>query len=187
MTVVSVRALLRDATITIAVISVHVLLQATTAAMSLRVRLRPSGIERRGWVMLIIPARRLAAAPAPAVSDQAETIAASLAPGLIESRRKAENARAENRTTPLEVALKDLDGEKTAATSLPAPLPSRAKLSHFPRIADRPLRALKPRWTLANLEGRHSRATIPASRGVLWRPAGSMSGDCLTRRPPLWP
>ena len=92
-----------------AVISVRALLRDAAAVFE--------GMERDREPVLITRRGRPVAALVPVDSEQAEAMILSSAPELIESRRRAENARAEGRTTPLEVALRDLDAEEAEDTA----------------------------------------------------------------------
>jgi hypothetical protein len=190
MAVVSIRALLRYAPIAAAVITVHALFQARMAVMRVRVPLRdanssPEAERRCASVPIARPGNPLTTL-VPVDSDQTGTMAVSSEPGLIESRNKAEDARAEGRTTPLEAALRDLDSQEAPATRVAAPADSHARPRYLARATRRALRGLKAHWAQVGFERPHAPAIIVASRCVLWKPPGRMSGDCLTRRP-LWP
>ena len=92
----------------VAVISVRALVRDAAAVFE--------GMEREREPVLITRRGRPVAALVPVDPEQAEAMILSSAPELIESGRKAENARAEGRTTPLEVALRDLDAEEATRT-----------------------------------------------------------------------
>jgi prevent-host-death family protein len=88
-------------------------------AISVRALLRDAatvfeGIERDQVPVLITRRGRPFAALVPVDPDHAEAMILSSAPELVESRRRAENARAEGRTISLEAALHGLEGEDAA-------------------------------------------------------------------------
>jgi prevent-host-death family protein len=83
-------------------------------AVSVRTLLRDASavfesLEQDGEPILITRRGRPVAALVPVDPEQADAIILSAAPAMIESRRQAENARAEGRTTPLAEAMKRLD------------------------------------------------------------------------------
>ena len=93
-----------------AVISVRELLRDATTVFE--------GMERDREPVLITRRGRPVAALVPVNPEQAEAMILSSAPALIESRRRAEQAIAEGRTTPLEDALRELDAEESATTGI---------------------------------------------------------------------
>ena len=89
-----------------AVISVRELLRDATTVFE--------GMERDREPVLITRRGRPVAALVPVNPEQAEAMILSSAPALIESRRRAEQAIAEGRTTPLEDAPRDAVGRGKA-------------------------------------------------------------------------
>jgi len=94
-----------------AVISVRALLRNAAAVFE--------GIDRDQEPVLITRHGRPFAALVPVDPEHAEAIILSSVPEFVESRRRAESARAEGRTTSLEAALHDLDTEEGAASDVP--------------------------------------------------------------------
>jgi prevent-host-death family protein len=93
-----------------AVVSIRTLLRNAAAIFE--------GIDRDQEPVLITRHGRPFAALVPVDPDDAETMILSSVPEFVESRRRAENARAEGRTTSLEDALRDFGAEAGAVPAL---------------------------------------------------------------------
>ena len=119
------------------------------------------GMERDRGPVLITRRGRPVAALVPVDSEQAEAMILSSAPELIESRRRAQNARAEGRTTPLEVALRDLDAEEaedTAQTGGQVAGKATASYDYLVRAAGHGVR--RPASWCSRSVRRHSRSAL---------------------------
>jgi prevent-host-death family protein len=104
------------------------------AVVSIRALLRDAGavfegVERDQEPVLITRRGRPVAALVPVDPERAEAMLLSSVPEFVESRNRAENARAEGRTTPLEGVLRELDAED--AEGLDAQVASVVPASHI--------------------------------------------------------
>lgn len=90
------------------------------------------GIERTREPVLITRNGRPIAALVPVDPDQAESMVLSSMPEFIASRRDAESASAEGRTTPLETVLQALDAQEPRTPTRPAEAARRATAKPSP-------------------------------------------------------